>query len=259
MQPGQIDLLNQSLCYQFKTILDVGTGDGSAAKFFSEHKKNVSATGYGSVENSLSKREIKLYESVNLEKLPFADGEFDAVWCAHVLEHCMNIGVALSEIRRILGSEGILFLSVPEYSPHIVCGHVSTGWNLGQLMYVLILAGFDAKNGHFINYQGHLTAFIRKGKMHEELLSFDIGDIAVLNRHFPKNLKAPRGFNGDLERVNWVWTLSNRNSIEMKQFFWRCRQFIGRLLPSWLLGYLKRRRIYLTEKRMKFRQENNNV
>jgi SAM-dependent methyltransferase len=49
-----------------------------------------------------------------MEKLPFADGQFDLIIANHVLEHVEDESTALSEIRRVLDLAGTCILSVPQ-------------------------------------------------------------------------------------------------------------------------------------------------
>src|SRR5271157_3491550 len=48
--------------------------------------------------------------------LPFPDRSFDAVIANHSLEHIRGLSTALGEIGRVLGSEGGLFVAVPDAS-----------------------------------------------------------------------------------------------------------------------------------------------
>jgi ubiquinone/menaquinone biosynthesis C-methylase UbiE len=45
--------------------------------------------------------------------LPFAAGSFDRVYCSEVLEHLVDPGAAVAEIRRVLKPGGVAVLSVP--------------------------------------------------------------------------------------------------------------------------------------------------
>ncbi len=51
--------------------------------------------------------------SVDLVNLPFEDESYDFVYASHVLEHVQDDIKAISEIRRILRSDGIAVLPVP--------------------------------------------------------------------------------------------------------------------------------------------------
>lgn len=52
----------------------------------------------------------------NATALDFENESFDIVYCYHVLEHIENYNKALSEIKRVLKQEGILYLGVPNKS-----------------------------------------------------------------------------------------------------------------------------------------------
>jgi SAM-dependent methyltransferase len=43
----------------------------------------------------------------------YADGQFDAVFCSHVLEHVVDDAAALREMRRVLSPQGVAVLLVP--------------------------------------------------------------------------------------------------------------------------------------------------
>lgn len=55
---------------------------------------------------------------VDIQSLPFSDGQFDFVFASHVLEHIPDDRKALSEIHRILRPNGIAILPVP-----VICEH----------------------------------------------------------------------------------------------------------------------------------------
>ncbi len=50
----------------------------------------------------------------DMEKLPFADGEFNLIALNFVLEHTLNPETVLSEISRVLKPDGIFYFSVPD-------------------------------------------------------------------------------------------------------------------------------------------------
>lgn len=58
-------------------------------------------------------------------ELPFADGSFDRVICAEVLEHVPDYRRMLAEIRRVLKPGGVLAVSVPRFVPEWVCWQLS--------------------------------------------------------------------------------------------------------------------------------------
>lgn len=209
MRKGLLTLLQQTRKFDFNSIMDIGTGDGFAARFFNEIGKKVTVTGYD-MDAYLSApipESIAIIKNVDVcAMIDIPDESFDAVWCCHVLEHVLNPGLALCEMRRILKPDGYLFLVLPEYAPYLVGGHVTPGWNLGVLMYVLILSGFDVRNGEFINHCWNITGFVKKGEpVNTDVLRFDKGDLEILSRLFPDNIVIQQGMDAELSKISWKW------------------------------------------------------
>ncbi|MFW5983474.1 MAG: hypothetical protein ACOCQ4_03150, partial [bacterium] len=116
-------------------------------------------------------------------------------------EHIQNPGFALRKAHALLNKKGWLFVIVPPHKSQIVGGHVITGWNIGQLMYLLLLNSFDIKNGHFIKHGYNICGFVQKSKEKLPKLLNDKGDIERLSQYFP--MKVYQGFEGDISSVNW--------------------------------------------------------
>lgn len=217
---GQAHLVEQALTYSFSTILDVGTGTGCAARAFDAAARAVTATGlsmntYG--VNKLGGR-IKVVQDVDICAMTqFREGQFDAVWCAHVLEHVNNVGLALGELRRVLRAGGYLFLSVPPFKDAVVGGHLTPGWNVGLLMYNLINAGFGVRDGAFVTHGHNVAAFVRNVAADHPGLRYDSGDITTLRELFPSSVQAREGFYGNLKSVNWEWRVHVPLSFRLRE------------------------------------------
>ncbi|MXV90378.1 MAG: methyltransferase domain-containing protein [Acidimicrobiia bacterium] len=54
-------------------------------------------------------------------RLPFADGGFDRIIAAEVLEHVDDDGAALAELARVLRPGGVLAVTVPSWLPEKLC------------------------------------------------------------------------------------------------------------------------------------------
>lgn len=205
---GYKELLQQTDKYQFEKVLDIGFGYGEALEYFISKGKKTFGTGYefNSYDfSSLVKENTKLFEGVNAERMKeFDDGMFDAVWCSHVLEHVRNTGSVLDEIHRILKDKGFLFIIVPEDSDEIRGGHINIGWNIGTLMYNLILAGFDVRHGSFIKHKKNIVAYVQKQEKSLPALRYDKGDVEILAGHFPSGF-GTHGFQGNIHNINWSW------------------------------------------------------
>lgn len=105
------------LIYKYKpsgNLLDIGTNMG----FFLRNALDWGWNLYG-VEPSPSLSEIaRKYFNLNvktafLQEAGFADSFFDIVTMTDVFEHLPEPGEVLTEVHRILKSEGILFIKVP--------------------------------------------------------------------------------------------------------------------------------------------------
>ena len=52
-------------------------------------------------------------QNLNILNLPFDDNSFDFVVCSHVLEHIIDDGQAMDELRRVLRPDGCAIIQVP--------------------------------------------------------------------------------------------------------------------------------------------------
>jgi SAM-dependent methyltransferase len=94
-----------------KIVLDLGCGVGSFQydsyrcrivaidlRFDSAHVHNTNRVWYVAAESG---------------KIPLARGTVDVVVCHHTLEHFSDLGATLEEIARVLNSNGVLWVAVP--------------------------------------------------------------------------------------------------------------------------------------------------
>jgi ubiquinone/menaquinone biosynthesis C-methylase UbiE len=209
-----LELLETSPLNQINTVLDIGVGKGQLAKWFAEKGKKVTGTGleiesYGlDPQGFFAKYGIEVVDC-RIEEMPFRDESFDAIVMSHILEHVPNVGLALEEVRRILTDDGYLFIFVPPHEDFVRAGHIAMGWNIGQLMYLLLLNGFNVKEGRFIEYGYNVCAFVQKSNHQLPTLRGDRGDIYLLAQNgflpLPIVSQNPIGdeFNGKIRAVNW--------------------------------------------------------
>jgi SAM-dependent methyltransferase len=61
--------------------------------------------------------------------LPFADGEFDRIVAAEVLEHIPADIAAIRELVRVLRPGGTIALTVPRWFPEVVCWKLSDAYH----------------------------------------------------------------------------------------------------------------------------------
>jgi len=92
-------------------VLDLGCGYGHNCLKASLVAKKI--IGIDKVVTDQKNGNIILKNGDLEKKLEFADGSFDVVLCLDTLEHLYNRDQLLREVRRILRSDGRLFLSLP--------------------------------------------------------------------------------------------------------------------------------------------------
>lgn len=191
------------LRYDFETLLDIGMGaNESIVDFFIKNNKVVYAI------------DIKKQNSYENESFHFIEGnfmshsfsqKFDAILASHVMEHIQNTGLFLDKVYDLLNDGGIFFCLVPPHKNQIVGGHVTIGWNVGILMYNLLLCGFDVKGGRFKKKGYNIAAFVAKkqdkGLPHD--LMFDKGDIEKLSDYWPNKEYFRQDFEGMMDKCNW--------------------------------------------------------
>lgn len=247
---GIMELMTQAPLKRGDKVLDIGLGRGQLSLWLSKKGLNVTGTGlelksYDIGFPALQEAGIQIVQC-GADKMPFETGTFDAVVMSHVLEHCPNVQLTLVEVRRVLKNGGHLFVFVPPHGPHVSAGHCSMGWNVGQLMYVLLLAGFSVRHGRFIARAGSVCGFVQKdSSMRLPPLRGDRGDIRILAeaRCFPLSVKSRDGYNdgfwGNIGAINW----DKDHFRHLRAHESRKRRVVGLALsfvPNSLLGPVSR-------------------
>lgn len=98
-----------------KTVLDAGCGKGYLSEKLSNHYKVTACDILINKELIENNPKIK-FVFANVEKLPFANREFDTVVCTHMLEHVKDIFSAVNELRRVTKLR--LIVVVPKQRPY---------------------------------------------------------------------------------------------------------------------------------------------
>ncbi len=123
-------------------VLDVGCGSGRhTAGAYRLPGARVVGVDTACADLVAARKRLQLHERLNAHgggrwdlcaanglSLPFADGCFDLVLCAEVLEHVRDDGRVLAEIRRVLRPGGDLVVSVPRWGPERLCWALSADY-----------------------------------------------------------------------------------------------------------------------------------
>jgi 2-polyprenyl-3-methyl-5-hydroxy-6-metoxy-1,4-benzoquinol methylase len=101
------------------TILDIGCGSGFLGSILTNKAKTFIGIDY--VDERKSENFNFLIGTSST--LPFKSDQFDIIICNHVIEHVPDQELLLSEIRRILKSGGICYMTCPNklwpMEPHL--------------------------------------------------------------------------------------------------------------------------------------------
>jgi ubiquinone/menaquinone biosynthesis C-methylase UbiE len=116
-EPMQRTLIEELEGRVFKTLLDVGCGNGT---FLSKvlNKFNVEVSGIDISPGMIDKSKELLDGRANLkvgdsEHLPWNDSSFDVVTCIASFHHYPAPELVLNEMKRVLKQEGILIIADP--------------------------------------------------------------------------------------------------------------------------------------------------
>ncbi len=110
-------LEEQGVSLPQKRVLDLGSGLGGYTLEWHARDSDVFALDLITASPAVRKAAIPFVRS-DAQRLPFVSETFDIVFCASLIEHVSQPKSLLNEMRRVLCSEGICYLSFPPfYSP----------------------------------------------------------------------------------------------------------------------------------------------
>lgn len=95
-------------------VLDYGCGHAGYLSDF--HNRGVAISGAdiaGYVVEACLEKGYDVHKVDNFSHIPFDDGEFDIVYLMQVFEHLRDPHEFIMELSRILKSDGVLYLAVP--------------------------------------------------------------------------------------------------------------------------------------------------
>lgn len=117
-----VDFMLENIDKSSKTLLDAGCGRGYWLNKLADETELV-LTGCDLYEN------VKLnkgnYVKSNLENLPFEDNSFDIVTCHHTIEHIINLGKAISELKRVAKKQLIIVTPCQRFFKYTLDLHIN--------------------------------------------------------------------------------------------------------------------------------------
>jgi SAM-dependent methyltransferase len=103
------------------SLLDVGCGNGYLLRQLSG--SGMSLFGCDIVDKAKSKP--FRYVRAKIEQLPFPDQSFDIVTCCHTLEHVVDLGTAVSELKRVARKQIIVVVPCQRWYFYSLDEHVN--------------------------------------------------------------------------------------------------------------------------------------
>ena len=94
-------------------LLDIGCFDGTLAAQFLPEREVYGIEGHKQACRKANEKGVKAHLSDLDKALPFENSLFDCVIAAEVIEHVYDTDFLLQEIRRVLKSDGVLVMSIP--------------------------------------------------------------------------------------------------------------------------------------------------
>lgn len=114
-----------------RRVFDVGCGAGAFGWLLKRQRRNVEVTGLEMVEHAAAKArrvlDCVIVGSIETMDLPFADGHFDCIVCADVLEHLVEPATVLKKLARVLAPDGLVVISIPNVRYFAVIESLSLG------------------------------------------------------------------------------------------------------------------------------------
>ncbi len=140
--------------YDFESVLDIGSGNGTFARAFRFLCKDLTAIDV--VPNHPTDVNAD-YIGMSLQR------QFDLIWCSHILEHQRNVGAFLDRVFEDLRDDGIVAITVPWALSPLMIGHPNIFTPL-HIIYNLVLAGFDCREARVKSYDWQFTVIVRKSR-----------------------------------------------------------------------------------------------
>jgi 2-polyprenyl-3-methyl-5-hydroxy-6-metoxy-1,4-benzoquinol methylase len=133
-------------------VLDIGSGKGSLIQLLRSYAQNIQPRCVDYTDELLTDVSIKVdVVDLNVDKLPYADGQFDFLTCTEVIEHLENYRQVVRESYRVLKPNGLAVYTTPNTLSLV--SRVRYLWTGFQNLFGPLNVG----RGEFFSTGGHIT------------------------------------------------------------------------------------------------------
>lgn len=193
---------------EYRTVLDVGCGEGIQGRILADYGKTV--TGL-TITQPCKCLENVIYENF----LEFAPTEqYDVVFASHIMEHMADERDFVLRLKRCVKKDGCMAITVPAREKNIMFSHIHS-YNAGRILRFLLMAGIDCSEAQILEYGYNLSIIIprvREIVEKEDIQSSIKREVFKADNIFhylPEGVKLISSydgsvyFDGDITKMNW--------------------------------------------------------
>ena len=161
-RPTKYKLVREFLGDSLGVAADIGCGPGVFVRHMSARARYLVAADIDSDSLDRVKSRHKNLSNVEFivtsaDVLPFPDEHLDTILLLEVLEHLVDDSAAVREMSRVLRPGGKLVVSVPvppgEVDHDSAWGHKREGYEVSEIVSLLILNGFEVEKHSFAEFR----------------------------------------------------------------------------------------------------------
>ena len=195
----------------YRTVLDVGCGEGIHGRILEDYGKKVTGLTYSKTNFYQCKCLKNMIYTDFLEYEPTT--KYDIVWASHIMEHIADEMKFIRKLKECVREEGCIAITVPARESNILLSHVHS-YNAGRVLRFLLCAGIDCREAEILEYGYNLSIIIPNIHEIPELIDArkieyrEIFDAENILHYLPKEISLRKAwggntfFNGDIREIN---------------------------------------------------------
>ena len=187
------------------TVLDIGCGRGNHSRIFAEYGKEVTGIDEYWSEDKVDCHNYKHIQG-NFDEM-VVNEQYDLIWASHILEHQLDVKTFIDKLFKCCKPSGKVAITVPlGNAGTIVSGHVNN-FNLGSLLYSIVMSGYDLHDACGKTYAGNVSVIAKNSR----IPGYESGDYRKMDarEYLPQGHDWGRQrfggvcFDGNIDSLNW--------------------------------------------------------